>query len=131
MRSRRLRARSPRPSRRPRLRRTASFPLLPNRNGLVVDPGEQPPRRREIDWIAIVPIALEEHVRGSGRSGEEAGLVGRARVGTAWQRARAVRGQRRNCAAPARAYARKVESFVRSANVSRASTMPACPMPTP
>ena len=63
------------------------------RHGLIVDPGEEPARRREIGRIAIAPVALEEHERGSGRAGEEAGLVRRALVRAARQRARSVRGQ--------------------------------------
>src|SRR6185295_8241582 len=33
------------------------------RHRLVVDPGEQPTRGREINGITITPVALEEHVR--------------------------------------------------------------------
>ena len=101
------------------------------RHGSIVDPCEEPAGRREIDRIAIAPVALEKHVRGSRPSRRGS----RSRASPS-RRSCAAAGAFRSRSAPqprgARAcVARNVGSPVRSANASRARTMPAWPMPTP
>ena len=75
---------------------------------LVVDPGEEPARRRKIDRIAIAPVAFEEHVRGAGRAGEKAGLV-RSR-------------SRRNCVAAGACRLRSTAAAAQRPHVRRLGT---------
>ena len=96
----------------------------PSHDRLVVDPGEQSARRCEIDRISIAPVALEEHVRRTGRPGQETGLVGRvlgsrAEAGAYRLRSTVAAGSTRTCV--------RSESWVAGAvgEASSTSTTPA------